>query len=282
MYSGRLAEAEARFKRSIDLDPAKPFGFYSLGILQWLRGRLDESVAAYRESIKRSDQLSYIWTDYALVCTDLGLYSEARRAYERAAALLRAPSYATVEAAFVWIAEGALPPVPRALRESAPSTAPWERLLILAMAGEQPAAAALSAIEKEQAGYTTPTTALHLIVGGRLLTLDVASLFAAAGSTDRATALFNDAEQTLNLYEQRGVTAPAFDFYRARIWALRGDTVRALSALQKAVDRGWRRSWWVQRDPALASLRSHSAFAAAVQKMDAQNAAQRKNAAASS
>ncbi len=56
MYLGRLAEAEARFKRSIELDSARPNGFYSLGILNWLRGRLDESVAAHREALKRGDQ----------------------------------------------------------------------------------------------------------------------------------------------------------------------------------------------------------------------------------
>ena len=85
MYLGRLGEAEARFKRSIGLDSARPNGFYSLGILNWLRGRLDESVAAYREALKRSEQLSYVWTDYAFVCIDLGLYDEARRGFERTA-----------------------------------------------------------------------------------------------------------------------------------------------------------------------------------------------------
>ena len=72
----------------------EPNGFYSLGILNWLRGRLDESVAAHREALKRGDQASYIWDDYAFVCIDLGLHDEARRGFERIAQLLRAPNFA--------------------------------------------------------------------------------------------------------------------------------------------------------------------------------------------
>ena len=188
------------------------------------------------------------------------------------------PNSAPVEAAFVWVAEGAAPPAPKALADSVSSPAPWERLLILAMAGERPSGAAVSAVDSEQAGYIAPTTDLYGIVSGRFRTLDVASLFVAAGAQDRAAPLLDQAERTLNDYEQRGVTAPAFSFHRARVLALRGDTARALTSLQSAVDRGWRRAWWVRRDPALERLRGESAFSAILQKMDAQLAVQRKNA----
>ena len=278
MYLGRLGEAEARFKRSIELDSARPNGFYSLGILNWLRGRLDESVAAYRDALKRGEQASYIWADYAFVCTDLGLYEEAQRSFERTATLLRAPNAVPVNAAFVWVAQGATQPVPKALSDSVASPAPWERLLILAMAGERPSSAAVSAVDNEQAGYVAPAPTLYEIVGGRFRTLDVATLFAAAGAKERAAPLLDDVERTLNDYEQRGVTAPAFSFHRARLLALRGDTARALASLQTAVDRGWRRAWWVRRDPAFERLRGESAFKAILQKVDAQLAVQRKNA----
>ncbi len=278
MYLGRLAEAEARFKRSIELDSAKPNGFYSLGILNWLRGRLDESVAAHREALKRGDQASYIWHDYAFVCIDLGLYDEARRGFERTAQLLRAPNFAPVEAAFVWVAEGATQPAPKVLADSVASPAPSERLLILAMAGERPSATAVSSVDSQQADYIMPTTSLYEIVIGRFRALDIASLLTAAGVKDRAALLLVDVERTLNDYEQRGVTAPAFSFHRARMLALRGDTARALTSLQTAVDRGWRRAWWINRDPAFEQLRGETAFKAMLQKIDAQLAAQRKNA----
>ena len=279
MYLGRLAEAEARFKRSIELDSTRPNGFYSLGILNWLRGRLDESVALHREALKRGERASYIWNDYANVCTDLGLYDEARRGYERISQLLRAPTAAAVEAGFVWVAEGATAPAPKALSDSVSSPAPWERLMIIAMAGERLTVATVSAVEREQSGFETSKPTLYELVSGRFRTLDIASLFSVAGASDRAAPLIDQAERTLNDYEQRGVTAPAFSFLRARVLAVRGDTARALAALQLAVDRGWRRAWWMRRDPALASLREESAFKALLQKIDAQLAVQRKNAA---
>jgi hypothetical protein len=59
--------------------------------------------------------------------------------------------------------------------------------------------------------------------------------------------------------------------------ALRGDTARAVTSLQLAVDRGWRRAWWLRRDPALEGVRRDAAFIATLQKIDAQLAVQRKN-----
>jgi tetratricopeptide (TPR) repeat protein len=277
MYLGRLPEAEARFKRSIDLDGTRHNGFYSLAILNWLRGRLDESVVAYRDALKRGEKAAYVWVDYAFVCIDLGLYDEARRALERTAQLSESPSVASTRAGFVWLAEGAKPPAPDVLASNGNPNASLERLLILTMAGERPSATEVNGVNREQAGYPTATTTLYDIVCGRFRELDMATLFYAAGVVDRGDALLDDVERSLNEYEQRGVTAPAFSFHRARILALRGDTARALAALQAAVDRGWRRAWWIRRDPAFARLRSEDVVGATLQKVDAQLAVQRKS-----
>jgi tetratricopeptide (TPR) repeat protein len=94
------------------------------------------------------------------------------------------------------------------------------------------------------------------------------------GWPSRAVAQY-EVERRLNEYEPRGVTAPAFGFHRARVLALRGDTARALAALQAAVDRGWRRAWWVRRDPAFERLRSEAPYVAMLQQIDAQVASQR-------
>jgi DNA-binding winged helix-turn-helix (wHTH) protein/TolB-like protein/Tfp pilus assembly protein PilF len=276
LYLGRLAEAEARFRRSIELDGARHNGFYSLAILNWLRGRLDESVVAYRDALKRGEQAGYVWLDYAFVCTDLGLYDEARRALERTARLSESASVASTTAGFVWLADGARPPAPDVLAGNGNPNASLERLLILTMAGERPSATEVNAVDREQAGYPTSTTTLYDVLCGRFRELDMATLFHAAGVVERGNALLDEVERSLNEYEQRGVTAPAFGFHRARILALRGDAVRALTALQTAVDRGWRRAWWMRRDPAFARLRSEEAFGALLRKIDAQLAVQRK------
>jgi tetratricopeptide (TPR) repeat protein len=276
MYLGRLADAEARFKRSIELDNTKHNGFYSLGILNWLRGRLDDAVSAYRDALKRGDKASYVWDDYAFLCTDLGLFDDARHAFERTAQLSQSTDVASANAGFVWVAEGAAPPAPDLLTRKGNPTASWERLLILAMAGERPSANEVNALSREQAGFATPTSSPYDLIGGRFHELEVATLFYAAGVLDRGALLLDGVERALNGYEQRGVTAPALAFHRARIFALRGDVVRALTALQTAFDRGWRRTWWVRRDPAFTRLHSEDAFTAMLQAVDAELATQRK------
>ena len=145
------------------------------------------------------------------------------------------------------------------------------------MAGERPSIAAVSAVENEQASYLQQAPNLYEIVYGKFRTLEAATLFAAAGARNRVAPLLDEVERTLNDYEQRGLTAPAFHFHRARVLALRGDTARALTALQLAVERGWRRAWWMRRDPALETLRGDSAFNAMLQNIDSQLSVQRKN-----
>jgi transcriptional activator of cad operon len=275
MYLGRLTDAEARFKRSIELDGARFNGYYSLGILNWVRGRLDASVGAYRDALQRGDQAAYVWYDYAFTCTDLGLYDEARRAFERASQLSPSTELSAARSGFVWIAEGRQRPPPAVLAGSDPVTS-IDRLLVLAMLGERPSASEVDVLTREQAGLTTPATNLYDVVCGRFHELEVATLFFAAGAMDRATLILNEVERWLNNYEQRGVTAPAFSFHRARILAMRGDVVRAVAALQTAVDHGWKRMWWVRTDPALGRLRDEDAFNAMVAKVEAELAVQRQ------
>ena len=62
------------------------------------------------------------------------------------------------------------------------------------MAGERPSSAAVSAVDNEQAGYVAPAPTLYDIVGGRFRTLDVATLFAAAGAKERAAPLLDDVD----------------------------------------------------------------------------------------
>ena len=108
---------------------------------------------------------------------------------------------------------------------------------------------------------------LYDIVSGRFRALDAAPRSSSPQARKTvSTPLLDQVERTLNDYEQRGVTAPAFSFHRARVLALRGDTARAMTALQPAVDRGWRRAWWVRRDPAFEQPRGESAFNAVLQK----------------
>jgi len=265
LYAGRLAEAQASFERSIALDVTRPYGHNCLGILNWLQGELAAAFKAHNQALQRGPELPNIWDDLAFVCLDIGLHADARRAFDRLTALQKAPSPASVSSAYAWLAAGAAPPVPTVLAQRLYSPAPWEQQWILALSGQPVQADDLKTLED---GGEPPPSRLYEIISGRHNLLNRATLHAAAGQRDTADALLTDVERALAQYQERGVTAPALDFHRARVAALRGDGKAAVEHLKRAVDGGWRRAWWARRDPAFAALAGDAAFAAVVRRME--------------
>jgi len=65
----RLAEAQASFRRVIELRPAFPFGYYNLGQVLFLQGRFGEARRAYEEGL-RNDPARTPWqlARLALAC----------------------------------------------------------------------------------------------------------------------------------------------------------------------------------------------------------------------
>jgi hypothetical protein len=61
-----------------------------------------------------------------------------------------------------------------------------------------------------------------------------------------------------------------------QIYALQGDKQKALSALQQAIDEGWRSSWWyyLKYDPTLESLHDEPEYQAMVAEIEADMAEQ--------
>jgi hypothetical protein len=61
-----------------------------------------------------------------------------------------------------------------------------------------------------------------------------------------------------------------------QIYALEGDKQKALAALRRAIDEGWRNSWWyyLKYDPILESLHDEPEYQAMVEEIEADMAAQ--------
>jgi TolB-like protein/Tfp pilus assembly protein PilF len=99
------------------------------------------------------------------------------------------------------------------------------------------------------------------------------------GEHAKALTLIN---QCTNLMEEQlGSSITYFELYylSARIYALQGQTDKAIQALQTAIDNGWR-EWWTKYDPLLKGLAEEPEFQTLIQFIDDDLARQRIEAAA--
>jgi hypothetical protein len=76
---GRLAEAEAHYRRSLALDPGQPKAHNNLGAVLHMQGRLDEAMASYRRALELDPALPQASQNLAAISADPAM---ARRAIE--------------------------------------------------------------------------------------------------------------------------------------------------------------------------------------------------------
>jgi tetratricopeptide (TPR) repeat protein len=104
--------------------------------------------------------------------------------------------------------------------------------------------------------------------------IDLALVLSRTGEQEHADLLLNRSFQHIQ-------TLPRLSWYGyriadVRIYALRGDRQKALSALRQAIDEGWRSSWRydLKYDSALESLHDEPEYRAMIAEIEADMAAQ--------
>jgi tetratricopeptide (TPR) repeat protein len=93
---------------------------------------------------------------------------------------------------------------------------------------------------------------------------------AEVGTGDRPDAM-KDLQQIADLIDRlvsEGEQRGGLYALKAEVLALRGSDDSAMRALSQAVELGWRESWWAQREPYLASLRSRTDFRNLMERVD--------------
>jgi tetratricopeptide (TPR) repeat protein len=92
LYDGeRYAEAQAAYRKAIELDPTDPVLYFNLAIVHQRQGELPESAAAYLEATKRDPQYAEAWNGLGCVLGELERPKEAVVAFRRAVQLV--PTY---------------------------------------------------------------------------------------------------------------------------------------------------------------------------------------------
>jgi TolB-like protein/Flp pilus assembly protein TadD len=73
------------------------------------------------------------------------------------------------------------------------------------------------------------------------------------GNTNISKELIDRCESLLNMQRQSSIVYSETDYLAARIYALKGESAKAIKALQIATKNGWR-EWWTRYDPLLKPL----------------------------
>jgi tetratricopeptide (TPR) repeat protein len=263
---GQYQAARDDIRHARELALRHPGGARSLGSAAYAEGNTAEAVLRYREAAELNPKRYDIQRELAWLNLDLGLRDEASRAFERA--IVNAPSlpFLIGESGIVHVATGdraALAAAIRRLERYEPKPLPTGAQAGLAwlylLRGEVAVAHRLAG---EVAGMIAadPLT----LAGpwetfiGQSVHIDLAAIYAAAGKRDKADPFLAAVWRDLDRLEQNRVAWHSIAFLRARILALRGDVSSALTQLERAVARGFRRGWWLRLDPALESVREET------------------------
>jgi len=85
--SGRIGEAEAEFKRCLELDPLEPVSIFGLGEIYMKRARLDAAAAQFRKTIAVYPAYDNAYLELGVVYYKQGKSGEAESAWKTAVAL---------------------------------------------------------------------------------------------------------------------------------------------------------------------------------------------------
>jgi hypothetical protein len=104
--------------------------------------------------------------------------------------------------------------------------------------------------------------------------IDLALILSKTGEQQRADWLIENSHQYIQQIPRLGRFG--YGIADVQIYAVQGDKQKALSALQQAIDEGWRIDWWyfLKYDPILESLHDEPEFQAMVAEIEADMAEQ--------
>ena len=271
-FQGRFEEAEARYRKVIEIDPSMSMPYFMIGRLKaWGLNRFAEGVPYVQKAIEldpeRPGQRSWL----AMLYVELG--DDSKLAEVVAAA--RARSAGGEDAVLTSAVQAMLRGDVTATRQNA------EKMLALNQT-DKFALQLLRTLDL-QAGHDESARRRYAMAypelfvaagsGGHAkihnlnfdVAVDVALLLQRAGDNAGASALLNGAEEVIRSMPRLGT---GYGITDVLIHALRGDKAKALRALRAAADDGWRGSWgsgWFWHyyrdfDPNLASIRGDPEF----------------------
>jgi TolB-like protein/DNA-binding winged helix-turn-helix (wHTH) protein len=257
-----------------------PKGYWPLVVTSWLmsaQGKLDEALKWNHSALEVAPDVYDLYRDCATWNLILGIPARARETLELARIKTQEEGAINVELAEVAYYEGG----PMALKKHMETTrmedtadsgklfqAAYYRLLM-----DEPAAATalikrgLAASDFTAESLDNPDAARW----GHSDQLLIAMVELQSGETASAMKRLDAVASTLDKLVQAGERGYGVDELRATVLALRGDAAGAMQSLTHAADLGWRRSWWAEREPDVATLLTRTDFRALMERVNRSN-----------
>lgn len=277
---GRHEESLAFSRKAQELGKFHPNTYWPLAITELERGRPDLAEQAWAAALERAPGFTDLAVEMGLTQLDQGKVDAAQASF--ALARERMPDDTTARLSRAWglIARGDRAAL-RALLDSMGKETMNDAWLsadlgLLQAFAERPTLA-IAQYERALAQPIGPTVVYRGFYASRWRRMHAVTLAAAyrdAGDSARAAVLADQALKDIEKLQAAGVAWHGVEYLRASVLALQGRRAQSLSALQQAVNQGWRRTWWARHDPAFAQLRTDGGFVAILKDADARVLAQ--------
>ena len=267
----RFPEQEFHLKKAIEIDPGFWLPYSILAQDYWLSGQLDESVRWWKRKI---DVLSNdprhqaeVINTVSRVYLDLGDYEAAEEWLNRA--VERDPDRWSVinSQAHLSLALGQYAEthkhVDKMLQVDNPRRPRATTLCLVALyemvTGNDEYAQQLyeQAEAASTGGWARHRNDLYygqFLDFGYVPAVNLAHLYYKSGDADRGDTVLGHARVYIQSQRESDVDTPGLDYVEAGAHAVSGDTEEAIRFLRKAVDGGWSKHWFAERDPNLVSL----------------------------
>jgi TolB-like protein/Tfp pilus assembly protein PilF len=269
---GRVDAAMAQYQKAIKLDPAFPGAYRNIGrIYSRVSGQLDEAVVWYRKAIAFDPGNPAILTELGWICLELGDEHRAANWINRSLELAPESSWANTGMALLSWYRGQEAEALDYARKG------WDWFYLAFLRDHDLQAGRYAeARARYERGYPALLNedAPTIDQTNYGAAIDLAYVLPKTGEPERANMLLSRALTFIQSIPRLGLRGHLVA--DVRIYALQGQTPKALAALREAIDAGWRVWWWyfLEHDPLLDPIRDEPEFQAMVAEVRDDMAAQ--------
>jgi tetratricopeptide (TPR) repeat protein len=276
---GRFDEALTQFKKALDIDPGQMITLWSVAMRHWKISRdYGEAARSLRKTIFIDPDEPWNPADLGMLFMDLGDPDHAEHWIHRSIELGPESHIANVSMQLLYLYRGDEVAALDYGRKAVEIGTDWsDQASFTLIADHEMRAGRYSearAVYEENFPELLGTDAPNVDFVNYQAAIGVALILSRTGEQERADLLLELAFERIQALPRLGRWG--YGIADVKIYTLQGDKQKAFSALQRAIDEGWRAFWWyyLKQDPTLESLHDEPEYQAMVAEIEADMAEQ--------